>query len=140
MPNRSATALKIVLLLIGVYGLFISIDFGFGGFVSLGWQGTTEMVEITNPMRYGVQDNHFRFLGGVFSLVSAFMIFAVTDLRKYRQILNFCFALIVVGGLTRFTAGDFGILFSPDISVALFFEIVVIGGVSFWLGRVAQPV
>lgn len=140
MSNYSAIALKIVLLLIGVYGLFISIDFGVGGFTSLGWQGTTEMVEITNPMRYSVQDNHFRFLGGVFSLVSAFMIFAVTDLRKHRQVLNFCFALIIVGGLTRFTAGDFEVLLSPEIGVALFFEIVVIGGLYFWLRQVAQPI
>ncbi len=138
MKNFSATALKAVLIVLGLYGLFISIDFGWGGFATLGWQGSTDFLQITDSARYGVQDSHFRFLAGAFSVVSAFVIFAVTDLQRHQKTLNLIFALIFVGGVTRFTSANFGVLFGTEIIVALFAEIGLMLILYVWLRRVVS--
>ena len=47
MNTISSKALKAVLILPGIYGIFLSIDFGVGGIASLGWQGETEFLLVT---------------------------------------------------------------------------------------------
>lgn len=135
MSTLSKTALKVVLVILGAYGIFFAIDFGFGGFKSLGLQGPTDFLRTIDAARYGVQDSHFRFFAGTFSVIGAFVIFATTNLQKYQHTLNLIFALIFVGGIMRFTSGDFSVIFSAQIIVALFAEIVLMAILYFWLAR-----
>jgi len=135
MNKISTTALKVVLVMLGLYGIFLAIDFGLGGFKTLGWQGSTDFLQIVDAARYGVQDSHFRFLGGAFAAIGVFIILAVTNLQKYQQALNLVLVLIFVGGIMRFTSGDFKVILSAEIFVALFAETVLMTGLYFWLAR-----
>jgi len=138
MKRISITTFKILLVLLGAFGIFMSIDFSVGGFRTLGWQGTTDFLTILDEIRYGIQDNHFRFLSGMLGALSLFMIFALTNLKKYQHTLNFIFALIFIGGLMRFTSGDFEILFGTEIGVALIAEIMVMPLLYLWLAWVVK--
>lgn len=142
MNTKNSTALKVVLVAAGAYIIFIGIDFGFGGFKTLGWQGSgsTDFVQITDPARYGVQDSHFRFLGGAFGAIGVWMIAAVTDLRKHQRTLNALFTLIVAGGLMRLTAGDPDLLLGGEITLALLVEIALPPVLFVWLARVVKAV
>lgn len=71
----------------------------------------------------------------MFAAIGGFIIFAVTNLQKYQQTLKVIFALIVGGGLMRFTSGDFAVLFGADIRVALLVELGVMPLLYIWLGR-----
>lgn len=135
MNTISSKALKTVLILLGIYGIFLSIDFGLGGITSLGWQGGTDFLLVTDAARYGVQDSNFRFFAGVFGVIGVLMILSVTNLKKYQEILNLMFVLIFVGGLMRFTSGDMAVLLSAEVAVALFVEIVLMIVLYFWLAR-----
>ena len=131
MNKMSITAFKIVLVLLGLYGIFLGIDFGWGGFRSLGWQGTTDFFQITDALRYEVQDSNFRFFGGMFIGVGMFLLLAATNLRRYQQSLTLIFGLILIGGLTRFSVGKVESLLMPEIIVAL---VVALGSSNavFW--------
>jgi len=135
MNTISSKALKAVLVLLGIYGIFLSIDFGVGGIMSLGWQGGTDFLLVTDAARYGVQDSNFRFFAGVFGVIGVLMIMSVTNLKKYQKILNLMFVLIFVGGLMRFTSGNMSVLLSAEVAVALFVEIVLMTVLYFWLAR-----
>lgn len=138
MSRVETWALRAVLVALALYGVFLGLDFGWGGIAGLGWQGTTDFVTVTDTARYGVQDSHFRFLGGVFAALSVFIGVGATDLRRYRDGLRLAFALIFIGGLARLTVGDAAVLSHPDVVVALVFETVVMGALYVWLGRAGR--
>lgn len=140
MNTPSTIALKIALVLAGAFIIFVAIDFGFGGFRSLGWQGSgaTDFVQASDPARYAVQDSHFRFLAGAFGALGAWMIFAVSDLRRYRQSLILILAALAAGGLMRFTSGDAATLFGPEIGLALLLEIGLSASLALWLARAVK--
>ena len=133
MNSISTIALKTVLVLFGIFGLFLSLDFGLGGFETLGWQGSIDFLEVIDESRYGIQDSHFRFVGGVFAVIGLMMIVSVTNLPKYREALNFIFVLIFVGGLMRFASGNFDVLFDEKLMTALIAELVLTPMLYFWL-------
>jgi hypothetical protein len=140
MNTKSSAALKVVLVAVGAYIIFIGIDFGLGGFKTLGWQGSgvTDFVQATDPARYGVQDSHFRFLGGAFGALGAWMIVGATDLRKHQRTLNALLTLIVAGGLMRLTSGDPNLLLGGEITLALLVEIVLSSVLYVWLARAVK--
>jgi hypothetical protein len=140
MNTISTTALKIVLALVGAFIIFIAIDFGLGGFRTLGWQGSgvTDFVRATDSTRYGVQDSHFRFLAGAFGALGAWMIVATTDLRRYRQSLYIILAAIAAGGIMRFASGDIPLLFGRELVVALLLEIGLSAILAAWLARAVK--
>ncbi|MBA3470465.1 MAG: DUF4345 domain-containing protein [Herpetosiphonaceae bacterium] len=140
MNQIGSTTLKVVLALVGAYIIFIGIDFGFGGFKTLGWQGSgaTDFVQISDAARYGVQDSHFRFLGGIMAAMGVLMLVAVTNLPKYHQGLKGMLALIVAGGIMRLTSGDGALLFGAEIGAALFAEIGLASLLYVWLAHVVK--
>lgn len=139
MNTISTRALKLVLIGAGAFIVFLGIDFGVGGFRTLGWQGSgsTDFVQVSDPARFGVQDSHFRFFGGAFGALGAWMIFATRDLRRHRQSLLLVLAAIAAGGCMRFTSGDLGLLFGPELAVALLIEIGLSAILAAWLIRAA---
>ncbi len=123
MQRASLIGLKIVLVLVGLYSLYISIDFGVGGFETLGWQGVPPQLADPNNLRYNVQDSHFRFLAGVFGTLGVCILLAVRDLVKYRLVLQTIFSAFIVGGLLRLSANNFDVLFISELLLALIAEI-----------------
>ncbi len=138
MNNLSSTALKIVLIIVGAIAIFIGINVGFGGIETLGWQGSTDFLEVVDESRYLVQDSHVRFLGGAFGAIGLFLILATTNLVKYQQGLNLAFGVIFIGGLARFTMGDSDIIFGANIIGSLAAELILIPILAFWLSRVVK--
>ena len=105
---------------------------------TLGWQGSTEFLTVLSEHDYLIQDNHNRFLGGVWAAIGLMLIVAPLDLQRFRPVLNFIFALIFVGGLARFTAVRADVVFGPDIAVSLVAELVGMPLLFFWLARATR--
>jgi hypothetical protein len=79
--NASSTALRIVLVLAGVFIILTGINITFGGMQTLGWQGKSAFFEVTNEHAFLVHDSHIRFLSGLWLGVGALFIVAATNLR-----------------------------------------------------------
>jgi hypothetical protein len=105
----SSKVFRTLLILLGALNIFIGINIGFGGILTLGWQGQTKVLDVTNEYGYLMQDSHIRYFGGLYIGVGLFLLLAATDLRKYQPALNLVFFLIFMGGLARFT------MLRPDI-------------------------
>ncbi|OGB26701.1 MAG: hypothetical protein A3I66_03785 [Burkholderiales bacterium RIFCSPLOWO2_02_FULL_57_36] len=112
---------------------FTGINIGFGGIATLGWQGQSSFLQVTNEQAFLVQDSHVRFLGGMWLGVGALFFLAATDPAKYRNVLGAALTLIFLGGLARFTQMEFQILFGPDLASSLLAELVGIPLLYFWL-------
>lgn len=139
MQRTSLVGLKIVLVLVGFMSLYLSLDFGLGGFETLGWQGAPPLVADPNNLRYAVHDSHFRFLAGVFGTLGVSILLAVRDLAKYRLLLQTIFTAFIVGGLLRFSANNHDLLFSGELLLALIAEIGLMLGLHWWLHQALKP-
>lgn len=135
MANAKVTALRIALVLAGVFIIFTGINITFGGMQTLGLHGESAFFEVTNELAFLVHDNHFRFLGGLWLGVGVLFMLAPTNLQKYRSALNVAFALIFLGGLARFSQMHFEITFGPEILGSLLAELVGMPLLYFWLSK-----
>lgn len=136
MINLSSNALRVVMVIVGVLIIYVGINVAFGGIRTLGLQGTTEFLEVTEEGRYLIQDSHVRFLGGVFSAIGLFFLLAATNLGKYQSALKVVFVLIFIGGLTRFS--NPGVVFNPNVVGSLAIEIVLMPILFLWVSRVEK--
>jgi hypothetical protein len=136
VANLSSTALRIVLVLVGAMFVYIGINVGFGGIRTLGFQGPTSFLEVTNMAAYLIQDSHVRFLGGVFGAMGLFLILGATNLPKFQTGLKLVFALTFIGGLTRFSMP--GVIFGSGVLGSLLGELVLMPILYFWLTRVVK--
>ena len=82
-----------------------------------------------------MQDNHVRFLGGVFGALGVFLILGATNLKKYQAGLNLAFGLTFIGGLARFTSLRPDVVFGPDVIMSALGELVLMPILYFWLSR-----
>ena len=80
-PPISINGLLVALVLAGANTLFTGLNRAFGGIATLGWQGSTEFLEVISEHNYLIQDNHNRFLGGVWAAIGLMLIIAPLDLR-----------------------------------------------------------
>lgn len=135
MIKVSTKILIVLLILLGVANILIGINVGFGGIQTLGLQGQTKFFEITNEYQFLVQDSHIRLFGGLYAGIGLFILFAVTNLRKYQTALNLIFYLIFVGGLARLTMFRTDIVFGPDIIGSLFAELIIMPLLYLWLAK-----
>ena len=136
MLQKSAIALRILLIVLGVLNILIGINVGFGGILTLGLQGQTKFFEIINEHNFLVQDSHIRFFGGLFGGIGLFLILASTNLRKYQTALNLVFFVIFVGGLARFTMLRTDIVFGREIIISLLVEIILMPILFIWLSKI----
>ena len=118
----ATTSLKVVLGLSGAFTVFTGLNRAFGGIRTLGWQGTTDFLQVVSEHAYLIQDNHTRFLGGVWTGVGLLLMLSPLNLKAFRPALNLVFAIIFLGGLARFTAMRPDIVFGPDIVGSLIAE------------------
>ncbi len=90
-PNTaSSKALRVVLVVLGAISAFVAINVAFGGLETLGLQGPTDYVEVTDHAAYALRDSHARYYGGVYLALGLFLIYASTDLRRFRITCRSC--------------------------------------------------
>ena len=96
--TASAKLLRLTLIGLGAVSAFVAVNVAFGGLETLGLQGPTDYVQVTDRDAYLLRDSHAHFYGGVYLGIAIFLIVASTNLRKYRTGLNVVFAVIFLGG------------------------------------------
>lgn len=138
MSKVSAIALCTILVVLGLFNVFLGINVGFGGIETLGWQVQAKFFEVTNETVFLVRDSHIRFYGGLYVGIGLFLLLAVTDLHKHQSALNLVFALIFIGGLARFSMLRPDVLFGPDILTSLVAELVLMPVLYVWLSNVVK--
>jgi len=138
MSTMTSIAFRAILILLGLVNIFLGLNVGFGGILTLGWQGQTKFFEIIDEYSYLIQDSHIRFFGGLYVGIGLFLILASTNLRKYHTALNLVLALIFIGGLTRFTMMRFDIIFGRDIIGSLLTELVLMPILFLWLSKIVK--
>jgi hypothetical protein len=115
MANASFSALRIVLVLVGLSILVTGVNVAFGGIRTLGWQGERMFFDVTNETAFWAQDSHVRFLGGMWLGVGLYFIVASTNLVRHRRPLSVILALVFLGGLARLTQMHPATTFGPSI-------------------------
>lgn len=136
LSRINAGSLKAALVLAGLNTAFTGLNRALGGIATLGWQGATDFLAVVDQHQYLIQDNHSRFLGGVWAGVGVLLLVASFDLKRFQPYLVFAFAMIFAGGLARFSTPVPDVLFGPAIMPSLIAELVGIPVLYYWLKRV----
>lgn len=131
----NAIALRVVLILAGLVIIFTGVNTAFGGMLTLGWQGQTTFLEVTDQHSYLVQDSHIRFLGGLWMGIGLLFIFAARNVERHQSALKFALVLVFLGGLARFSQMQPDITFGKEIVGSLVAELVGMPLLYFWLAR-----
>ena len=137
MSNKGLLGLRVVLVLAGAFIVFTGLNVALGGIPTLGWQGQTPFLQVTDATAFSAQDSHVRFLGGLWTAVGLFFIVAARAPSAHRPALYFAYAAIFLGGLARLSQMDFDTLFGPDIVGSLAAELIGMPLLFFWTRRSA---
>lgn len=129
----STILLRLVLALVGGVIIWLGLNVGLGGIPTLGWQGPTDFVAITDQTAFSVQDNHVRFLGGFWLGAGLVMMLGAVFLQALNSTLMTLLAMVFVGGLARLSVSDAGLIFSAQILPSLFAELVVFPLLAYWI-------
>ena len=130
---------RIVCIAGGAFILLTGLDNALGGLTTMGWLASTDFLTVTDQARSEIRDNHIRFIGAIWAGIGLFWWLAATNPLKYRQGLYLTFALIFLAGFARFTAGDFELVFGPDIIGSLAAELLGMPALAFWLKKISDP-
>ncbi|MBL1419645.1 MAG: DUF4345 domain-containing protein [Alphaproteobacteria bacterium] len=130
--------LKFVLWLVGAVVMMMGLNVGLGGISTLGWLSSADFVQISNETAYGVQDNHFRFLGGVWFGVGLLFFVGGFKLDFVCSTLIYLCLLIGLAGLFRLSALDMEIVLSAAIMPSFLLEIIGFPALAYWLWRVTK--
>ena len=136
----SETAFRAVLFVVGLVIVWTGINVGLGGIATLGLQGPTDFMAITDPSAFAAQDSHVRFLGGLWLGVGLLLAVAAWRLRALKPAVQVVLALIVVGGLARFSALRPDVLFGPQIVGSFLAEVALMPLLLLWSTKVARRV
>lgn len=134
----SETAFRTVLLAVGLVIVWTGINVGLGGIATLGLQGPTDFVAVTDPQAFAAQDSHVRFLGGLWLGVGLLLAAAAWRLRALKPAVQVALVLIVIGGLARFSALRPDVLFGPQIVGSFLAEVALMPLLLLWSTRVAR--
>ena len=126
-------ALRLVLTLIGMMIVWLGLNVALGGIPTLGWQGPADFMSVTNEGAFAVQDNHIRFIGGVWTSVGLFMLFGAAKLHQLATVLKTLLAMVFIGGLARFSAADSELIMSANIAPSLIAELIVLPLIGGWI-------
>ena len=130
---RSESLLKYTLLLVGLAISLLGLDFAVGGIATLGWQVAPGYVAIADPMAYQVQDNHIRFLGGLFVATGLTYVIGSFRIGAMRPALISISLMIAVAGLFRLGAMEAAL--TPSVLPSLLLELLAFPALALWLWR-----
>jgi Domain of unknown function (DUF4345) len=136
--GSNSWVLRSVLILLGIISAFVAANVAFGGLETLGWQGPTKYVTVSDHDAYLLRDSHARFYGGVYLGIGMFLIVASTNLRKYRTALHLVFALIFLGGLARLSQNEPDVTFGSDLAVSTIVELVGMPALAVWVAMATR--
>jgi len=132
--------LRVILILSGLGIMALGLNIGLGGIMTLGWQGTSDFLSITDHQAFAIQDNHIRFIAGVWFAVGVIFAAGAFALERLRSILIALIAMIVVGGFMRLSSANMSVLTSPDILPSLMAELLLFPLLGLWIYRNGRPV
>lgn len=138
MNISSHVAFKMVLFLGGAFIIITGLDTGLGGMRTLGWLGSNDFFTITNASAFAIQDNHSKFLGGLWLGVGLTFWAGVLNPARFGQALHIAFGLIFLGGLMRVASGNPEIVLSADIFGSLAAELVGMPILYLWHRQVLR--
>lgn len=131
-------ALKIILALIGAVIIWLGLNVSLGGIATLGWQGPKDFFTISNEAAFAVQDNHVRFIGGVWLGVGAFFIAGAVWLEQLSTVLKALIVMVFIGGIARLSVADPDLLLSAKIAPSLIAELVLFPAIGLWIHKTAK--
>jgi hypothetical protein len=82
-----------------------------------------------------VQNNHVRFLGGIWTGLGILLLVAPFNLKYFEQMLYLVFSLIFAGGIARLTIMRSDVLLDPIVLGSLAAELVLMPLLYLWLAR-----
>ena len=127
--------LRLILMLAGAIVIYLGLDLGLGGMRTLGWQGSTDFIAVTDTGRFAVQDNHARFVGGVWLGVGLVLFFGSFAIARFRTALIAMCLLIFAGGLMRLASGDIDTILGMQVLPSMLAELILFPLLGFWLSR-----
>jgi uncharacterized protein DUF4345 len=127
--------LNVVLMLTGGAIIALGLNIGLGGIHTLGWQLPRNYLTITDPSVFQMQDNHIRFVGGVWFGVGALFVLGSIAREKLRLTLVLLCFVIALAGVFRFSAMDMSVLGNADIIRSLMFELIGFPLLALWIWR-----
>lgn len=131
--TRQNLTQRVVLILIGGAIAFLGLDFAFGGIPTLGWLVDPAYVTVADPVTYQTQDNHVRFLGGLFVALGAVLAVAGVKLTQMRDTAIWLLAMVFAAGLFRISALDGAV--SPAVLPSFLLELIAFPALALWLWR-----
>ena len=131
--------LRTILMIIGAVIVVLGLNIGLGGIKTLGWQTVRDFVAITDSVTFGTQDNHIRFIGGVWFGVGVVFFAGGIALQSLRPTLIVLAVLIAVAGLFRLSALDAAVFTSMAIAPSLALEVVGFPLLALWLSTGVRP-
>lgn len=135
MVNFNVKALQVVLVLAGLFTVFVGINVAFGGILTLGLLGQTKFLDITDLTQYLVQDSHVRFFGGMYGSAGLLLLIGAINPRKFQAALQVVFILFFMGGLARFTMLRPDVVFGPAIIGSLTAELILMPILYYWVAQ-----
>ena len=127
--------LRGLLAVIGAIVIWLGLNASLGGIATLGWQGAVDFFTITNEQTFAVQDNHVRFIAGVWTGVGLFLLAGAVMPRRLVPGLKAMMALVFLGGLARLTIMDPALLTSAKIAPSLFAELLLFPLLGWWIHK-----
>jgi len=130
--------LRVILFLTGAIVVWLGLNVGLGGFETLGWQGAQGFFTVSDPDTFAVQDNHIRFIAGVWLSVGLLLIAGSVALHQLRSVLISLTGMVFIGGLMRVTSADSAPLSSISIAPSLIAELIAFPLLGFWIYKVTN--
>lgn len=133
---RTILVLRVVLGLVGVFVTVFGLNMALGGIETLGWEGRSDFVAVTDQDQFDVQDNHVRFVSGVWTALGlVFLAAAMRWLVELRTTLVALLAMIFLGGLARLSSGSLSLLTGIDIIGSIIAELLLAPLLAWWILR-----
>ncbi|MBE7635295.1 DUF4345 domain-containing protein [Sneathiella sp. P13V-1] len=129
---QSIVILRVILGLTGLAVMILGLNIGLGGMQTLGWQISTGFVAVLDEGLYEIQDNHFRFLGGVWFSIGGVYLLSSVWFGKLQQTIVIISLAVAFGGMFRLSVLDLGILLKDGILASFILEIAFFPVLAFW--------
>lgn len=127
--------LRGLLAVIGAVIIWLGLNVSLGGIATLGWQGAANFFMVTEAQTFAVQDNHIRFIAGVWTGVGLFLMAGAAMPHRLSSVLKAMTVLVFIGGLARLTVLDLTVLTSAAVAPSLVAELLLFPLLGWWIHK-----